>query len=109
VILPLDLLFLIAVGCLLGFSSQSLAGRIGLVSAVPTIAWWILPIVYMFADFAEDSMIATLLTWPHAITETSFQALQFITTVKLYSIGAAIIEAGLLIVGWLAARAGLIA
>ncbi|RXH38731.1 hypothetical protein XH99_00270 [Bradyrhizobium nanningense] len=109
VILPLDLLFLIAAGCLLGFTSQMLAGKISLVGAVPVIAWWTLPVAYMFSDFAEDGMIVTLLSWPGAITDASFQALRLFTMIKLYSIGAAIIQAGLLIAGWLAARAGFIA
>lgn len=109
VILPLDLLFLIAVGGLLGFSSQSLAGKIGLLSPVPSIAWWVLPVIYMLADLVEDSMIVVLLTWPGTINDTSFQVLRFFTTLKLYAIGAAIAEVGLVIAAWLAARAGLIA
>jgi hypothetical protein len=108
VILPLDLLFLIAVGSLLGCLSQFLASRIGLISAWPIIVWWVLPLAYMLCDFIEDGLIVILLSWPSLLHETSFQALRVSTTAKLFTIGAAILEVGALLATWIAARLGFI-
>src|SRR5437879_5018132 len=44
VIIPLDLLFLISLGSLLGFASALLASRIGVVSHLNPVLWWVFPI-----------------------------------------------------------------
>jgi hypothetical protein len=108
VILPLDLLFLIAVGSFLGCLSQLLASRIGLISAWPTIVWWVFPLAYMLCDFIEDGLIVILLSWPSFLHETSFQALRIFTTAKLFTIGAAMLEVGALVATWIAAWLGII-
>jgi hypothetical protein len=108
VILPLDVLFLIAVGSLLGCLSQLLASRIGLISGWPVILWWFFPLAYMLCDFIEDVLIVSLLSWPSLLNEVSFPTLRFFTTAKLFTISAAIVETGALIATWIAARFGFI-
>jgi len=108
VILPLDLLFLIALGSLLGCLAQLLASRIGLISGWPVIVWWIFPLAYMLCDFIEDGLIVILLSWPSLLHDTSFQALRIFTRAKLFTIGAAVLEVGALIATWIAARLDII-
>jgi hypothetical protein len=101
VILPLDLLFLIALGSLLGWASSMLAVEIGLMSKFSPVIWWIFPLAYLLFDFVEDIFIAVILTWPSLLSPATFWMLTTATTGKLWAIGAAFLQVGLLLAGWL--------
>lgn len=92
VLFPLDLLFLLALGLLLGFASSSLVDRIGFLSNVPVWIWWALPASYMASDLIEDTLIAAILKSRIALTERSFRLLSALTAIKLATVTAAILQ-----------------
>ncbi len=47
VLFPLDILFLICLGLLLGFASTPLAERLAILSNIPGRIWWVLPACYI--------------------------------------------------------------
>jgi hypothetical protein len=87
-VIPLDVLYLIFLGLFLGFASSALAEMIrwpGPLATVSTWIWWLLPAVYIFCDFVEDSMIFSMLTWPSTI-ESLFNYLAPVRFVKICSV-----------------------
>jgi hypothetical protein len=108
VILPLDVLFLISLGSLLGCLSQLLASRIGLISAWPVIVWWLFPIAYLVCDFVEDALIVSLLSWPGLLNPLSFSILRGFTITKIATVTIFFLQSGALPLGWVAARLGIV-
>jgi hypothetical protein len=92
VLFPLDFLFLVALSSFLGFGSVALARNGFFISSVPVWVWWVLPLLYLVADFCEDTTLACLFTWPDAITPGSFGWLQTLTFVKIKAVIAAIVQ-----------------
>lgn len=92
VIIPLDVLFLLAFGSFLGFASCALAGRIEGLSIMPMWVWWVFPGLYIVADACEGVAIASLLSWPETITRNSFAALSALTFAKIATVWFAIIQ-----------------
>jgi hypothetical protein len=108
VILPLDVLFLISLGSLLGCLSQLLASRIGPISGWPVIVWWLFPITYLVCDFIEDGLIVSLLSWPGILNPLSFSTLRVFTIAKISAVTIAFLQSGALLLGWVAARLGIL-
>jgi formate-dependent nitrite reductase membrane component NrfD len=92
VIVPLDILFLLALGSFLGLASTALAGRIEALSIIPFWVWWIFPALYMIADLCEGGAIVSLLSRPDKIKHESFAVLRGLTTAKLVAIWFSVIE-----------------
>jgi hypothetical protein len=91
-VMPLDLVYLVSLGLFLGLAASYLAGLVswpGWIVSCPDWLWWILPVVYIAFDFAEDSLIVVLLSWPSSITEGSVKFLSVLRFVKIASVGAA--------------------
>ncbi|MBR1149575.1 hypothetical protein [Bradyrhizobium sp. JYMT SZCCT0428] len=103
VLFPLDALFLIGLGVLLGLASVSLGTRLEFLSHVPAWVWWVFPLLYMASDLAEDATIAAILMSPARLTEASFKNLSALTGIKLTTVALAIGQ-----VGFLAALNGLL-
>ena len=92
VLFPLDLLFLFALGLLLGFASGALVDRIGFLSNVPVWIWWVLPTSYIASDLIEDTLIAAIFKSRIALTERSFRFLSVLTAIKLATVTTAIFQ-----------------
>jgi hypothetical protein len=91
-----DLAYLVSLGLFLGLAADYLAGLVSWpawVASRPDWVWWILPIVYIAFDFAEDSLIFVLLSWPASITDASLKLLSALRLVKIVSVGAAMVVA----------------
>jgi hypothetical protein len=98
-VMPLDLLYLISLGLFLGLAASYLAGLVGWpgwIASRPDWLWWILPLVYIAFDAAEDSLIVVLLSWPASITDASLKVLSVLRFVKIVSVGGAMGAAVLL-------------
>ncbi len=97
-VIPLDLLYLLLLGGFLGVASATLASMVqwpASISSVPISAFWLLPALYIFFDFAEDLSILVLLNWPTTI-ERMFGVLTAFRTAKLAAVFAAFIQVFLL-------------
>jgi hypothetical protein len=96
VLFPLDLLFLVSLGLLLGFGSTALSGRMAFLSNVPAWIWWTFPILYMLSDLAEDCTIAAIFRAFIPLTDGSYALLRVWTSLKLATVSIAIGQAGFL-------------
>jgi len=86
VLFPLDYLFLFALGASLAFGSVFFARHAVLASGLPCWIWWIIPTVYVAADFVEDGLLIGFLKNPDRLTDESFSALTSATSVKIRSV-----------------------
>jgi len=94
-VLPLDILFLAALGCFLGLASGTLAQAAGARAWLATSSYWwfwILPALYMSTDFTEDLTIAWLLTSPLKIDQSSYGLLRALTKIKLFTVAMSFAE-----------------
>jgi hypothetical protein len=90
-VIPIDMLYLVFLGLFLGLAASYVAGLVSWpawVAARPAWMWWILPGAYILFDFAEDSLIFVLLTWPSSIAEASLGFLSVVRSAKIASVGA---------------------
>ena len=97
-VIPLDLLYLLLLGGFLGVASATLAGMIqwpANLSRLPISAFWLLPALYIFFDFAEDISILVLLNWPPTI-ERMFGVLTVFRAGELAAVLAAFAQVFLL-------------
>jgi hypothetical protein len=108
VLFPLDILFLVALGSLLGMVSLLLAGQVGAVVGWPVCVWWLFPAAYMAFDLLEDVLLITLLTMPSLLNDGTFRALSAFTGAKIGTVVVAIGQVGLLALACIAARLGVI-
>jgi len=98
-VIPLDILYLIFLGTFLGFASTTLAGLIDWprsIAGLPSWVWWMLPSLYLFSDFAEDSFIFTMLNWPSTIQGIVFDTLTCLRSIKIWSVTLAFAQVLLL-------------
>ena len=62
-LMPLDIVFLLSLGCFFGFASATLAGHAGMSTSY--LVWpWIAPALYMASDLIEDLLIRNVLLSP---------------------------------------------
>lgn len=108
VLFPLDILFLVALGSLLGMASLLLAGQVGAVREWPVWIWWLFPAAYMAFDLLEDVLLIALLTMPSLLNGGTFRALTAFTGGKIGTVAVAIGQVGLLALACTAARLGVI-
>ena len=81
VLFPLDLLFMILLGATLTVAAVGFSE--GTAFAPAARFFMILPLVYLAADLAEDTMLARLLLAPSAITNDAVSGAKALTTLKL--------------------------
>lgn len=93
-VMPMDILYLLALGSFLGLASNWLAADLQLsFVGVPIWLWlWLLPALYIVADIIEDSMIAAFMTSPRLIEPATVRALTSIKGIKIGSVGAAMLQ-----------------
>ncbi|WFU26762.1 hypothetical protein QA649_11295 [Bradyrhizobium sp. CB1717] len=72
VLFPLDLLFLVSLGLLLGFTSAALSGSLAFLAHIPGWVWWVFPLGYIAADLAEDLVVAAIFKSVIAMSEALF-------------------------------------
>lgn len=96
VLFPLDILFLLSLGLLLGFASGALGSRLEFLSNVPGWIWWVFPFLYMASDLAEDTAIAAIFKAIIPLTDGSYKVLSTLTAVKIATVGLAIGQVGFL-------------
>jgi hypothetical protein len=108
VLFPLDILFLVALGSLLGMVSLLLAGQVGAVVGWPAWVWWLFPVAYMAFDLLEDVLLITLLAMPSLLNGGTFRALSAFTSGKIGTVAVAIGQVALLALACVAARLGII-
>ena len=84
-IIPLDILYLFSLGAFLAIASAMLADAVRwpiALSGFPAWVWWLLPVVYIIYDFAEDILVFTMLRWPSTIQERALDALTYLRAIK---------------------------
>jgi hypothetical protein len=89
-ILPWDVAFLVCLGCFLGLGSATLALHANWpkwLSQFSSWLFWMIPCLYMIADFTEDVMIARLLSSPSTIEQPSFDFMRLLTQFKKATAG----------------------
>lgn len=96
VLFPLDILFLLSLGLLLGFASGALGSRLEFLSNVPAWIWWVFPFLYMASDLAEDTAIAAIFKTIIPLTDGSYNVLSALTAAKIATVGIAIGQVGFL-------------
>jgi len=96
VLFPLDLLFLLLLGCLLGVASTTLANELPMLNATPSTIWWVLPLIYLISDLAEDTLMAGIFKSVVPLTDAWFQVLHILTKTKIASLTAAFGQVGFL-------------
>jgi hypothetical protein len=93
-VVPMDVVYLLALGAFLGLASNWLATDMQWPASVAGIPmWmilWLLPALYVATDLIEDSMIAMLLTFPDFIGAATVGALKAAKAIKIVSVGAGI-------------------
>lgn len=77
-------------GTFLSIASTTLAGMTQspvILARVPTLVFWLLPALYIFCDFAEDSLIFSMLSWPPASQSLTFAALTAVSEIAAVVLG----------------------
>jgi hypothetical protein len=85
-VMPLDFLYLAALGAFLALAATTLASTIAWPPAwwnPPPWLWLIFPLTYMLADVAEDCLIIALMTRPARISEFTLKLLAVLRNVKI--------------------------
>lgn len=96
VLFPLDLLFMILLGALLCVASTALVGELPMLGTIPNAIWWILPLLYLLSDLAEDTLMAGIFRSVVPLTDAWFQVLHVLTRTKIVSLTAAFGQVGFL-------------
>lgn len=93
-VIPMDIVFLIALGTFMGLASVTLAAAVAWPAswAVPLWVWWMLPALYVAADLSEDILIATLLSLPSTIHEASVGLLKAAKSIKMVSVTLGLVQ-----------------
>jgi hypothetical protein len=98
-IIPLDALYLLCLGGFLAIASTTLVGLIRwplAISGIPVWIWWLLPVVYVLCDFAEDATILMMLRWPSSIQGVTVDVLACLRATKIASVALSIVQVLLL-------------
>jgi hypothetical protein len=98
-VVPLDVLYLFFLGGFLAIASTTLVVSVRwpiALSALPAWIWWLLPVVYIVCDFAEDAVIFTMLRWPSTIQGGSVDVLAFLRATKITTVTLSLVQVLLL-------------
>lgn len=96
VLFPLDLTFLVLLGCFLGVASTAIAGQVPMLGAIPHAIFWILPLLFLLCDLSEDTLIACIFKSILPLTDGWFRLLHALTTTKIAALTAAFAQVGFL-------------
>jgi hypothetical protein len=95
-IIPLDILFLLSLGCFFGFASMALADHIGM-SRFLRVLLLIFPVLYTSSDFIEDLLIRNMLVSPSSSTG-NFNLMRWMTSAKMKTAGLCFLQVFVLVV-----------
>ncbi|WP_027553351.1 hypothetical protein [Bradyrhizobium sp. Cp5.3] len=98
-VIPLDVLYLLFLGGFLAVASTTLVGSVRWpipLSGFPTWIWWLLPVVYIVCDFAEDAVIFTMLRWPSTIQGGTMDGLAILRATKIVTVTLSMVQVLLL-------------
>ena len=93
-VIPLDVLYLLALASFLGLASAHLASMLhwsATVSIAPTWLWWVFPALYAVSDLIEDVLILAMLSWPSTIDAT-FGWLSRFRSAKMWTVSVSFIQ-----------------
>lgn len=94
-VMPLDFLYLAVLGGFLALAANMLASGIAwppALAKLPPWIWFIFPVIYVFADFAEDCLIVMLMSRPTSISGGTFDMLTLFRNTKIVASGAAMAQ-----------------
>ena len=89
-IMPLDIAFLLSLGCFFGFGSAVMAGQIGM-SKYCGLLLWALPALYVVSDLVEDILIRNVLLSPSP-PANNFVSMRRATTAKMATSAACFLQ-----------------
>jgi hypothetical protein len=95
-VIPIDLLYLCALGGFLALAAHTLAtteiapGNV--LARIPVMWWLVLPALYVVTDLLEDSLIFTLLTNPASISNFLVGVLSALTATKIAAVALALAQ-----------------
>jgi hypothetical protein len=98
ILFPLDFLFMLTLGGALACGSVFLARHAMLVSGFPPAIWLIIPLVYVAADFVEDTLLIGIFRDSTRLTDQAFLRLARTTRIKIISVCAGFLVFGALLV-----------
>lgn len=85
-VMPLDFIYLAALGTFLALAATTLASSVvwpPAVAKLPVWVWLIFPVAYMVADIIEDCLIIILMTQPASINRLTVNMLAVLRNVKI--------------------------
>jgi hypothetical protein len=95
-IIPLDILFLLSLGCFFGLASMALADHIGMSSFQRSLLL-IFPVLYTTSDFIEDLLIRNMLVAPSSSTG-NFNFMRSMTSAKMKTASLCFLQVFVLVV-----------
>lgn len=105
-VMPLDFLYLAVLGAFLALAANFLASGLASSSALaklPAWTWFVLPAIYVLADFVEDCLIVIMMSQPTTISDRMINLLTAFRNLKIGATVLAIIQIfalGLFSAGW---------
>jgi len=88
-IILLDVAYLLCLGVFIGIASTTLTGLTEWPATflrIPVWAFWLSPALYIVCDFAEDTLIFSMLNWPSTIRSMAFTALTAFLIIQIASV-----------------------
>lgn len=98
VIFPLDFFFMFTLSGALALLCIACADSLPFLRNIHFLVWAALPVLYLVADLCEDSQMVWILSLPERLNSTSYSVLRAFTAIKLITVKASFVEAGVLVV-----------
>ena len=95
-IIPLDILFLLSLGCFFGLASMALTEHIGM-SSFPRLLLLIFPLLYSASDFIEDLLIRNMLVSPSS-SAGNFVFMRWMTSAKMKTASLCFLQVFILVI-----------
>jgi hypothetical protein len=95
-IIPLDILFLLSLGCFFGLASMALADHIGM-SNFQRLLLLIFPVLYAASDFIEDLLIRNMLV-SSSSSASNFNLMRWMTSAKMKTASLCFLQVFILVV-----------
>jgi hypothetical protein len=95
-IIPLDILFLLSLGCFFGLASMALADHIGM-SSFQRLLLLIFPVLYTASDFIEDLLIRNMLL-SSSSSAGNFNFTRWVTSAKMKTASLSFLQVFILVV-----------
>lgn len=91
VLFPLDFIFMLALAAATAVGAALTARHAPWISDWPRWIWFIIPVIYLVADFVEDVLLIGVLRKPASLAVGNFAMLARATSIKIKTATAAII------------------